>query len=412
MNRDELIDSLVPAIASHDEVMAVALNGSLARGLPDEHSDLDIEVVVADERLRSFIDDLPGIIRSACDPVLIKVGPFVTNVVTRDWLRADVVVRAGSEARRAGDADATPVFDPHAPLRVVEEFMRSLGLLPAAAARGEWVGAYIATGFLTRLLTELMEFENGTHRVGGALRLSERLTPDQRDAIAAIPPLIPTKEAVMAAQTQLAREFLERARRLSDSLGFDYPVELETALVQHLERHGIDLRLDAMPHAKFTNAPTGDPAFYAALPTKHVAAGCVFVDEEGAVLLVKPTYKDSWELPGGAVEADESPLDGCRREIEEELGIRCQPGPLLTVDYRPTVDGVRSDALRFVFDGGRLDEADLAGAPIPSEELSEWRFVHPGDLHQFLIPAAAGRVTAALSGDVTLRYVEDGARPR
>jgi hypothetical protein len=39
-----------------------------------------------------------------------------------------------------------------------------------------------------------------------------------------------------------------------------------------------------------------------------VAAGCVFVfrDEVGGVLLVNPVYKRVWDLPGGAVDAEES----------------------------------------------------------------------------------------------------------
>ncbi len=55
--------------------------------------------------------------------------------------------------------------------------------------------------------------------------------------------------------------------------------------------------------------------------TPRVAAGVLFRDAAGRVLLVKPTYKDGWEIPGGYVERGESPhaaavalrLDG-RRE--------------------------------------------------------------------------------------------------
>ena len=47
--------------------------------------------------------------------------------------------------------------------------------------------------------------------------------------------------------------------------------------------------------------------FTATLPRKRMGAGVLLSDELGRVLLVEPTYKPSWEVPGGVVEADESP---------------------------------------------------------------------------------------------------------
>ncbi|MEJ2860906.1 NUDIX hydrolase [Actinomycetospora flava] len=42
-----------------------------------------------------------------------------------------------------------------------------------------------------------------------------------------------------------------------------------------------------------------------------VAAAAVFRDDDGRVLLVHPVYKPGWELPGGIVEAGESPAVAC-----------------------------------------------------------------------------------------------------
>jgi hypothetical protein len=36
-----------------------------------------------------------------------------------------------------------------------------------------------------------------------------------------------------------------------------------------------------------------------ALARKRMAAGALFRDEDGRVLLVNPTYKPTWDLPGG-----------------------------------------------------------------------------------------------------------------
>ncbi|MCW2930382.1 MAG: ADP-ribose pyrophosphatase, partial [Actinomycetia bacterium] len=59
--------------------------------------------------------------------------------------------------------------------------------------------------------------------------------------------------------------------------------------------------------------------YVASLARKRMAASALFRDEAGRVLLVEPTYKPVWDLPGGAVEAEESPHAACRREVREEL---------------------------------------------------------------------------------------------
>ena len=68
---------------------------------------------------------------------------------------------------------------------------------------------------------------------------------------------------------------------------------------------------------------------------KRMAATALFRDAEGRVLVVDPVYKAAWDLPGGAVEADESPHAACRREVVEELGLDRPPGRVLAVDWVP-----------------------------------------------------------------------------
>ncbi|MBI3429629.1 MAG: NUDIX hydrolase [Actinobacteria bacterium] len=40
-----------------------------------------------------------------------------------------------------------------------------------------------------------------------------------------------------------------------------------------------------------------------------MGSGLVFVDKQNRILLVEPTYKKNWKVPGGMVELDESPRD-------------------------------------------------------------------------------------------------------
>ena len=61
--------------------------------------------------------------------------------------------------------------------------------------------------------------------------------------------------------------------------------------------------------------------YTATLPRKRMGSAVLLRDRDGRILLVEPTYKDYWELPGGVVEADESPYDAAVRELAEELGL-------------------------------------------------------------------------------------------
>ena len=51
-------------------------------------------------------------------------------------------------------------------------------------------------------------------------------------------------------------------------------------------------------------------------------------------IILKPTYKNHWLLPGGVVEANESPRQACIREVKEETDIDCQLTRLLCIDYK------------------------------------------------------------------------------
>jgi|SRR5579872_1057678 len=114
--------------------------------------------------------------------------------------------------------------------------------------------------------------------------------------------------------------------------------------------------------------------YYKNLPKKYIAAGALIFDTQGRVLLVKPVYKDTWEIPGGVVEMEESPNAACQREIKEELGLELQISQLLCVDY-VRKRGFKGDTIQIIFSGGILTEAQIAGIKLQTEELSEYKFV-------------------------------------
>jgi 8-oxo-dGTP pyrophosphatase MutT (NUDIX family) len=153
-------------------------------------------------------------------------------------------------------------------------------------------------------------------------------------------------------------------------------------------------------------------SYVAGLPRVRAAAGALFFDGAGRVLLVKPVYKADWEIPGGVLERDESPRAACVREVREELGITPPIGGLLGVDWVPP-QGVWDAGLMFVFDGGVLP-AELVGAVrVPPGELERWEFVPVSEVGGMLVPRLARRVVeCAGAGRGAGMYLEDGAVPR
>jgi len=63
------------------------------------------------------------------------------------------------------------------------------------------------------------------------------------------------------------------------------------------------------------------------LPAIPVSAGALIFDRKGRLLILNPTYKSGWTIPGGVMEADgESPWEACQREVREETGIEVSHG--------------------------------------------------------------------------------------
>jgi 8-oxo-dGTP diphosphatase len=144
-----------------------------------------------------------------------------------------------------------------------------------------------------------------------------------------------------------------------------------------------------------------------ATPAIPASAGALIFDRAGRLLVLKPTYKSGWTIPGGVMEADgETPWEACRREVREECGIDVRHGRLVCMDFRRPRPG-KPGGIRFLFHCGVIGDESLAAIVIQAEEVSEYRLAPLAEALPLLRPPIRRRVQAATSAP-GLVYLEDG----
>ncbi len=152
-----------------------------------------------------------------------------------------------------------------------------------------------------------------------------------------------------------------------------------------------------------------DATFYASLPKKRIGA-CALLFYKHDLLIVQPTYNPGWILPGGTVEAEESPLEGLHREIQEELQIRIEPTILLSIDYISNRD-VKGEYVQFLFACKDLTENQVQNIKLPLYELNDFKFAPIEQALKLLVPAVAKRVESTLNSQEKIPgaiYLENG----
>ncbi|WP_459385340.1 NUDIX hydrolase [Arthrobacter humicola] len=117
------------------------------------------------------------------------------------------------------------------------------------------------------------------------------------------------------------------------------------------------------------------------------AAYAVIIRDAGILLAYwKQDGREGWTLPGGGLDLAEHPVDGCRREIQEETGYDAEVGAMLGIDVGHWPSEVRLDggvrdfqSLRLVYEatitGGELrhevNGSTTHAAWIPLDEVAQ-----------------------------------------
>ena len=131
------------------------------------------------------------------------------------------------------------------------------------------------------------------------------------------------------------------------------------------------------------------------LPKKRMSAGAIFLDGKGKVLLLKPTYKETWLIPGGVVEKDESPREACEREVLEEIGLEIAAEKLLVISYgKATAE--KSESLQFIFFGSVLDDEAIRKIVLDNREISTFSFCEVGEIEKYLVESSKRKVLKSI----------------
>lgn len=147
------------------------------------------------------------------------------------------------------------------------------------------------------------------------------------------------------------------------------------------------------------------------LNRKRMSAGVLFHGSDDRVLLVEPSYKPHWDIPGGAVEADEAPWTTAVRETREEIGLSLPLGSLLVIDYVPTGDRM-PEGLAFVFDGGFVSDREVEKLPLTDSEIVSVGLYSMEVVAKKTKPSLAARIRTAIDAakDGTVVLCENGER--
>lgn len=117
----------------------------------------------------------------------------------------------------------------------------------------------------------------------------------------------------------------------------------------------------------------------------------IVIDPEKRILLVRHTYTEGWNLPGGGVEFGESVEESLARELDEEGGVILEGAPELVGIYDNRAIFPGDHVAIYVVRHWRRDRI-----PAPNMEIAETGFFHPDALPDNTVPSARRRIEEML----------------
>lgn len=145
--------------------------------------------------------------------------------------------------------------------------------------------------------------------------------------------------------------------------------------------------------------------------SERVAVGAVIVDEEGRAFVHRRAhdralFPGSWDIPGGHVEGEETPLEALAREVYEETGWRLAR---VVADLGESIwigdDGVRRREFDYLIEV----EGDLTTPRLEHPKHIEYDWVGADDLDRLLENPTPDET---LVRDIVARGISEAVRRR
>jgi len=138
------------------------------------------------------------------------------------------------------------------------------------------------------------------------------------------------------------------------------------------------------------------------LGTLVVSCNAVIFDPmREKILLTRRTDNGQWCLPGGMMEAGESAVEACAREVWEETGLRVRVGRLIGVYSDPHRITEYADGNRYHFVSLSFEAESVGGELGVSEETIEYGYFSLSETAEMRVIAPhRERITDAFAGQI------------
>jgi hypothetical protein len=239
-------------LGADDRVAEVRLAGSVAAGTADRWSDLDLYVIAHGDDYDELVADWPTWLDAITPTVFARtpIAPFVINTVTTDGLTVDLSVwkdevpaftaPAGYSVGMLSGMRFSSVDDA-LEYAVAEQLRGMAGPFISLIEREEHLRHLTGVSHLVGLLTTVFVAE--LEAPAPAKHWNETFTVEQRAAVAALPPVAATRDALIDFGLALARLVVTRARPLFVERGIEWPTALATVVADRVDEClGVDTR--------------------------------------------------------------------------------------------------------------------------------------------------------------------------
>lgn len=128
---------------------------------------------------------------------------------------------------------------------------------------------------------------------------------------------------------------------------------------------------------------------------QRIATKALVVNVKGEILILREasTYEEGtnvgrYHLPGGRLNPGEKFLDGLKREVDEEAGLKIEIGkPIYVGEWRPIIKGVQNQIVAIFFICKPLtDKVRL------SEEHDDYKWVLPNEIKKYDVMSPEDKV--------------------